>query len=60
MQLWMFLAGMLVFAGCQDPACSPCRPGTYPSDPSQSCSTCLPCPDAGADGGPGRASCSQR
>ena len=43
---WIFLLSavlwgvVLLHAGCQDNACSSCRPGSYPSDPSQSCSAC--------------------
>src|SRR5450432_873845 len=40
---------------CEENACSPCAPGTYPSNPSQHCSACVPCPDAGVNASSGSA-----
>jgi len=53
--LWKvaLLGALFVGTGCDDKACAPCRPGTYPSDPSRSCSACLPCPDGGVDAASG-------
>jgi hypothetical protein len=40
-----------VSTACGGDACSPCRPGTYPSNPSLHCSSCVPChPDGGPPG----------
>jgi hypothetical protein len=50
------LSVLLAVAGCTDKNCSPCRPGTYPSNPSQQCSACVPCPDGGTDADSGSAS----
>jgi len=41
------LLGVAV-VGCGETACSPCRPGTHASNPTESCSTCIPS-DGGAD-----------
>lgn len=42
----MLHAGAILI-GCGSSACSPCRPGTHASDPTQSCSACVSNADAG-------------
>jgi hypothetical protein len=44
---------MLGTSACEENACSPCAPGSYPSNPSQHCSACVPCPDAGVNASSG-------
>jgi hypothetical protein len=49
---FVVLVSLLLVQSCEEEtACSPCGPGTYPSDPSEACSACDPCPDGGTDGG---------
>jgi hypothetical protein len=45
----VLLFSVLLVGSCEKSACSPCRPGTYPSDLSETCSACVPCPDGGTD-----------
>lgn len=39
-----------IWSGCGSSACSPCRPGTHASNPTESCSACVPNADAGDAG----------
>ena len=41
------LQGGAIWSGCGPSNCSPCRPGTHASDPTQSCSGCISNTDAG-------------
>jgi hypothetical protein len=45
------LQACAIWSGCGPTACSPCRPGTHASNPTESCSACVLNADAG-DAGP--------